>query len=255
MRADLYLVTNGFYESRARAQAAIKAGLVKVDGKRLKKASEKLSDLNEISAKAEHPWVSRGGLKLAYALKEFGVSPEGKTCLDVGASTGGFTDVLLQNGAAHVYAVDVGHGQLHAKLQGRDDVTSMENTDARNLRADMFSPVPTVIVCDASFISLTKVLSAALSIPPAGAQLIALIKPQFEVGKGQVGKGGIVRDEKLREAVKEQFVEYAKSLALEVLGLIDSPVLGKKGNKEILIGLQKREIGEGELQCRAVVES
>jgi len=128
VRADLYLTANGYYESRARAQAAIKAGFVKVDGKRLKKASEKLSDLNEISAKAEHPWVSRGGLKLAYALKEFGVSPKNKTCLDVGASTGGFSDVLRQKGASKIYAVDVGHGQLHASLDDVSEIISMHES-------------------------------------------------------------------------------------------------------------------------------
>jgi len=239
MRADLYLVSNGYYESRARAQAAIKAGLVKVDGKRLRKASEKLSDLNEISAKAEHPWVSRGGLKLAYALKEFKVSADGKTCLDVGASTGGFSDVLRQNGATKVYAVDVGHGQLHSSLQDVPKIISMEGQDARELTSTHFDRKPQLIVCDASFISCMKVLERPLTLAATSADLITLVKPQFEVGKAGVKRGGLVKSESLALQALSDVSAWVTRQGWHVVATCKSPIKGGSGNTEYLLHARK----------------
>ena len=235
MRADLYLTQNGYYESRARAQAAIKAGLVKVDGKRLKKASEKLSDENEITAKAEHPWVSRGGLKLAFALKEFGISAEGKTCLDVGASTGGFSDVLAQKGASKIYAVDVGHGQLHASLHDVPAIISMEGQDARDLTAADFDSPPKLIVCDASFISAMKVLQRPLSVAAKTADLITLVKPQFEVGKSGIGRGGLVKSESLALQAVSDVSAWVTAQGWHVIATCKSPIKGGSGNTEYLL--------------------
>ena len=239
MRADLFLVANGYYESRARAQAAIKAGLVKVDGKRLKKASEKLSDLNDITAKAEHPWVSRGGLKLAYALKEFSVSAEGKTCLDVGASTGGFSDVLRQKGAAKIYAVDVGHGQLHASLHDIAEIISMEGQDARELTAAYFETSPQLIVCDPSFISCMKVLERPLSLAATSAELVTLVKPQFEVGKAGVGRGGLVKSESLALQALSDVSAWVTTQGWHVIATCKSPIKGGSGNTEYLLYARK----------------
>ena len=239
MRADLYLVSNGYYESRARAQAAIKAGLVKVDGKRLKKASEKLSELNEISAKAEHPWVSRGGLKLAYALKEFKVSANGKTCLDVGASTGGFSDVLRQNGAARVYAVDVGHGQLHSSLKDVPEIISMEGQDARELTAANFDRKPQLIVCDASFISCMKVLERPLTLAATSADLVTLVKPQFEVGKAGIKRGGLVKSESLALQALSDVSAWVTRQGWHVIATCKSPIKGGSGNTEYLLHARK----------------
>ena len=238
-RADLYLTENGYYESRARAQAAIKAGLVKVDGKRLKKASEKLSDANEITAKAEHPWVSRGGLKLAYALKEFEVSVEGKTCLDVGASTGGFSDVLRQKGVAKIYAVDVGHGQLHASLRNVPEIISMEGQDARELTSSHFDRPPQLIVCDASFISCMKVLERPLSLASRTADLLTLVKPQFEVGKSGIGRGGIVKSESLALQALSDVSAWVTSQGWHVIATCKSPIKGGSGNTEYLLHARK----------------
>ncbi|MDB2438270.1 TlyA family RNA methyltransferase [Hellea sp.] len=239
MRADLYLTENGYYESRARAQAAIKAGLVKVDGKRLKKASEKLSDLSEISAKAEHPWVSRGGLKLAYALKEFGVLVDGKTCLDVGASTGGFSDVLRQNGATKIYAVDVGHGQLHSSLKDVPEIISMEGQDARELTAANFSSKPQLIVCDASFISCMKVLERPLSLAATSANLVTLVKPQFEVGKSGIKRGGLVKSESLALQALSDVSAWITRQGWHVVATCKSPIKGGSGNTEYLLHARK----------------
>lgn len=238
-RADLYLVQNGYYDSRARAQAAIKAGFVKVDGKRLKKASEKLSDLNEISAKAEHPWVSRGGLKLAYALKEFDISVEGKFCLDVGASTGGFSDVLRQKGAAKIYAVDVGHDQLHASLHDVAEIISMEGQDARELTPLHFERPPQLIVCDASFISAMKVLERSLSLAARTANLITLVKPQFEVGKAGIGRGGIVKSESLSLQALSDVSAWVTAQGWHVAATCKSPIKGGSGNTEYLLHARK----------------
>ena len=239
MRLDQYLVKNGQFESRSRAKEAIKSGRVKVDGNRVTKSGFKVGEFAEVTAKAVHPYVSRGGLKLAGALKTFGLNPSGKTCLDVGASTGGFTDVLLRGGAAHVYAVDVGQGQLHDSLQNRDDVTMMEQTDARDLTPDMFSRGLDMIVCDASFISLAKLLGPALAIPKAGAQLITLVKPQFEVGKDAVGKGGIVTSEVDALQALSDVSAWVSTQGWHVEDTTESPIKGGsrggQGNKEFLL--------------------
>jgi 23S rRNA (cytidine1920-2'-O)/16S rRNA (cytidine1409-2'-O)-methyltransferase len=239
MRLDQYLVAHGHFETRTRAQEAIKSGRVHVAGQRVIKPGFRISGDAEVTAKAAHPYVSRGGLKLAHALKIFGAEPRGKICLDIGASTGGFTDVLLRGGARHVYAVDVGQGQLHKSLRGRTDVSMMEQTDARDLTADMLCPLPEMIVCDASFISLSKLLGAALTIPAAGAELITLIKPQFEVGKAGVGKGGIVTSELSGLQAVSDVSAWVSAQGWHVEATGKSPVKGGsrggRGNQEFLL--------------------
>lgn len=235
MRADLYLVQNGYYDSRARAQAAIKAGLVFIDGKRLKKSSEKITNEAVISASDEHPWVSRGGIKLAHALSEFGVNPLGKTCLDVGASTGGFSDVLITRGALKVYAVDVGHSQLHTKLKSNPDIISMEARDARQLEHCDFTSPPELIVCDASFISAMKVLETPLKLAAPKAELITLVKPQFEVGKSGLGRGGLVKAADLSEQALKDVSGWVNSQGWIIKGSCDSPIKGGSGNHEYLL--------------------
>jgi len=239
MRADVYLVKYGHYESRARAQAAIRAGLVSVNGKTLKKPSDKISDNAIIEAADEHPWVSRGGVKLAYALDVFGVSPAGKICLDVGASTGGFTDVLLQGGASHVYAVDVGREQLHERLKDRNQITSMEGQDARDLTCADLSATPELIVCDASFISAMKVLAVPLSLAARAADLITLVKPQFEVGKDGIGRGGIVKSEVLALKALADVNDWVTAQGWSVLATDISPIKGGSGNIEYLLHARK----------------
>lgn len=240
MRADLYLVEQGYYESRARAQAAIKAGLVFVDGKRVKKPSEKFSENVVISASDEHPWVSRGGLKLAHALEKFDVTPSGKICLDVGASTGGFSDVLLTNGALKIYAVDVGHSQLHETLKSNPYIISMESRDARSLKPSDFSSMPELIVCDASFISAMKVLKSPLSLAARHAELIALVKPQFEVGKSGIGRGGLVKSMDLSQQALARVSKWVAEQGWDVKEVCDSPVKGGSGNHEYLLYAVKR---------------
>ena len=235
MRADVYLTSHGFYESRSRAQAAIKGGKVRVNGRVIKKPGEKIEAGADVKAAQLHPFVSRGGLKLTKALSAFNVDPNGKICLDVGASTGGFTDVLLKAGAAHIYAVDVGTAQLHERLRGDARVTSMENTDARSLRALDFLQHPELIVCDASFISLCKVLTSVLSIPKVGGQLITLVKPQFEVGKAGIGKGGIVKSESDALMALSDVSAWITHQGWHVVGTIDSPIKGGSGNSEYLL--------------------
>lgn len=235
MRADLWLVATGHYESRARAQAAIKAGLVSVNGRRVKKPSEVIQDGAEIQAEQEHPWVSRGGLKLAHALEEFDVDPTGKTCLDVGASTGGFCDVLLSKDAAHVYAIDVGQSQLHERLQGLASITSMERRDARTLTKDDFDSPPQLIVCDASFISAMKVLDIPMSLAAPKAELITLVKPQFEVGKSGIGRGGIVKSESLALQSLSDVSAWVSSQGWNVVATCASPIKGGSGNTEYLL--------------------
>ncbi len=240
MRLDQYLVKHGHFESRARAQEAVKSGRVKVDGRRVVKSGAQIEEGAEISAKAVHPYVSRGGLKLVHALKQFGLNPSGKTCVDIGASTGGFTDVLLRAGASHVYAVDVGHSQLHASLQGRDDVSNMERTDARDLSAANFGTLPDMIVCDASFISLSKILGAALAIPKTSGQLITLVKPQFEVGPKAVGRGGIVTSQLDALQALSDVSGWVSAQGWHVEATCESPIRGgsgknKHGNTEYLL--------------------
>ncbi len=234
-RADIALVERGFFESRARARASIEAGLVTADGVRLAKPAERIAPGARIEAAAPHPFVSRGGLKLEAALAAFGFEACGETCLDIGASTGGFTDVLLRRGAAKVYAVDVGRGQLHASLRGDARVVSMESTDARGLAAAGFREPPGLIVCDLSFISLKLVLPHVLALAAPGAKLAALIKPQFEAGRARVNKG-IVRDAAVHRDVCEGICAFVSALGWRVRGVIPSPIEGGDGNREFLLG-------------------
>ena len=235
MRADLYLVSHGLYPSRARAQAAIKAGMVSVNGAAIAKPNSKIPDGAEVRAEAEHPWVSRGGLKLDHALTVFDIDIFGKTALDVGSSTGGFTDVLVSRGAAKVYAVDVGTGQLHPKIKNDERVVSWESTDARILRADQFDPGPDIIVCDASFISCMKVLEIPLGIAAKGADLITLVKPQFEVGRSGIGKGGIVKSDEAALQSLEDVKDWVSIQGWTVKATDKSPITGGSGNKEFLL--------------------
>lgn len=241
MRADKYLVEHGYFDTRARAQAAIAAGCVRVDGAVLTKASRTIADGAHVEAEPAHPYVSRAALKLAAGLEAFGVNPAGRICLDVGASTGGFTQVLLERGAAFVAAVDVGRDQLHASLRGDPRVLSLEGTDARTLTLAMIGGrAPQIVVCDASFISLEKVLPSALSLAAPGAVLIALFKPQFEVGRAHVGKGGVVKDEEAVGRAEENARAYLARAKFDIQGSVESPITGGDGNRERLIGAVKR---------------
>ncbi|KAA2235520.1 TlyA family RNA methyltransferase [Salinarimonas soli] len=235
-RADLLLVERGFFDSRAKARAAIEAGLVRAGGEPVRKAADMLDPDAAIEAQAPHPWVSRGGVKLAAALDAFGIDPSARTCLDCGASTGGFTQVLLARGAAKVYAVDVGRGQLHRDVAGDARVVSLEGTDARTLdRALVPDPIE-VLAVDVSFISLRLVLPPLVPLLAPGAWLAALIKPQFEAGRAALSKGGIVRDEAVRTAVCQEIEALVRGLGFQVLGLVPSPIAGGDGNVEFLIG-------------------
>jgi len=235
VRADVYLVKHGYYDSRARARAAIKAGLVSINGKLLKKPADKIAEGARILAADEHPWVSRGGLKLEHALKVFNVNPSGKMCLDVGASTGGFTEVLIKNGALKVYAVDVGHGQLHSSLKSNPAIISMESRDGRQLTSSDFEAPPNLIVCDASFISAVKVLKTPLSLAARRAELITLVKPQFEVGKSGIGRGGLVKSEQLSRQALADVSDWVESEGWALKGRCDSPIKGGSGNHEYLL--------------------
>ena len=240
-RADQLLVERGLAESRSKAQALIMAGIVFDGTRRVAKPGETLPPDADLLVKGrDHPWVSRGGLKLDRGLAEFAIDPTGLTCLDIGASTGGFTDVLLHHGAAKVYAVDVGHGQLAWTLRQDERVVVLERTNARNLTADQVPEPVDLLVCDASFISLTKILPAGMSLTAPGARLVALIKPQFEVGRGQVGKGGVVRDTALHAEVCERMRSWvAGQPGWRVLGIVESPIKGPEGNVEFLIGAER----------------
>ncbi|MGV6874419.1 TlyA family RNA methyltransferase [Pseudochelatococcus sp. B33] len=233
-RADIVLVERGFFDSRARAQAAIEAGGVTVDGTPLRKASQPIAPDAVIAAQAPHPWVSRGGVKLAAALDAFGIDPAGARALDVGASTGGFTQVLLARGAAHVHAVDVGHGQLHPLVAGDPRVTVLEGTDARRLAERGLGPFD-VLTVDVSFISLRLVLPPVAPLLAPGAALVTLIKPQFEAGRDHLHKG-IVRDEAAHVRVCTDIRAHVESLGFTVAGVIPSPIAGGDGNREFLLG-------------------
>lgn len=240
-RADQLLVERGLVESRQRAQAVILAGLVFTGERRVEKAGQLLPAEAPLTLRGQdHPWVSRGGLKLDHGLTVFAIDPAGLVCLDVGASTGGFTDVLLARGAAKVYAVDVGQGQLAWKLRTDPRVVVLEKTNARYLTAELVPEAPDLVVCDASFISLTLVLPAALALARPGARLVALVKPQFEVGKGEVGKGGVVRDPAQHAAVCERIRGWLEqAVGWRVLGLAESPITGPEGNREFLIAAER----------------
>lgn len=238
-RADLLLVERGLFESRAKARAAIEAGGVSADGRAVLKASEALDEAAEVVAVAAHPWVGRGALKLVDALQAWPVPVEGRVVLDVGASTGGFTEVCLAKGAARVYAVDVGRGQLHAKLAGDPRVANLEATDARDLTPALIPDAPGLVVTDVSFIGLAKALPAALALATDGADLIALVKPQFEVGPDRVGKGGLVKDEAARTEALAAVVGFLEGSGWIVQATRDSPIAGGDGNLEYLLWAKK----------------
>jgi 23S rRNA (cytidine1920-2'-O)/16S rRNA (cytidine1409-2'-O)-methyltransferase len=237
IRADQLLADRGLAESRTRAQALILAGLVYTGDRKVEKAGQPLpADAPLVVKGRDHPWVSRGGLKLDHALQHFDWDVAGVIAIDVGSSTGGFTDVLLTRGAAKVYAVDVGHGQLAWKLREDARVIVLERTNARHLTADHIPEPVDMVVCDASFIALAKVLPAALALARPGARLAALIKPQFEAGRGEVGKGGVVRDAAVHNRVCEDVRAWLEGIGWAVAGIATSPITGPEGNIEFLIG-------------------
>jgi 23S rRNA (cytidine1920-2'-O)/16S rRNA (cytidine1409-2'-O)-methyltransferase len=233
-RADSLLAERGFFESRAKARAAIEAGLVSADGITIAKPSQEIAQEAEIVAESPHPFVSRGGVKLDFALEHFGVDVKDRYCLDLGASTGGFTDALLKQGARHVVAVDVGSGQLHPRIAQDPRVTSYEKLDARALEAAHLAEPPSLVVCDASFISLALLLQRPLSLAAKEATLVALIKPQFESGRG-AGKKGVVRDAAAHEAACAKIAAAVRRLGWRVAGITPSPIDGGEGNREFLI--------------------
>jgi 23S rRNA (cytidine1920-2'-O)/16S rRNA (cytidine1409-2'-O)-methyltransferase len=233
-RLDVALVGRGLVDTRSKAQSLIMARRVLVNGEFVDKAGANVTGEDEIRiAELEHPWVGRGGMKLAHAVEQFAIRLEGKICADIGASTGGFTDVMLKHGAAKVYAIDVGHGQLDVKLCNDPRVVNREKVNARYLVAENFDDPISFVSIDVSFISLEHILPAVAKFLQG--ELVALIKPQFEVGKHEVGKGGIVRDESKRAAVIEKVTTIARTLGFEVRGVIESPVKGAEGNVEYLM--------------------
>ena len=238
-RADVLLVERGLFESRAKARAAIEAGGVTADGRTVAKASESLAETSDIVATAAHPWVGRGALKLAHALDLWPVEVAGRTVLDVGASTGGFTEVALSRGAARVYAVDVGRGQLHPRLAADPRVVSLEGVDARSLTGELIREAPGLVVTDVSFIGLSKALPAALSLAAPDADLVALVKPQFELGPERVGKGGLVKDAAARAEAVEGVHGFLEASGWRVQATADSPIAGGDGNREILLWAKK----------------
>ena len=237
-RADKILVQLGHFGSRAEAQAAIAAGTVTINGKRLAKASQKIAASAKITAEPAHPYVSRAALKLAHALAHFKLSADGRHCLDIGASTGGFSQVLLLGGAAQICAVDVGHGQLHPQLTTETRLTSYEGTDARNLTDAQLGYAPDLIVCDASFISLHKLLPRPLELAAPRADLVCLFKPQFEVGRVHIGKGGLVTNSDAITQAERTFCAWLDAQNWRVQECIDSPIRGGDGNAERLIWAQ-----------------
>jgi 23S rRNA (cytidine1920-2'-O)/16S rRNA (cytidine1409-2'-O)-methyltransferase len=234
-RADRLLVARGLFASRAKAQAAIEAGLVSANDVVVRKASEEIAADVALRASPAHPFVSRGGVKLAAALDRFGFDPKGKVCLDVGASTGGFTEVLLERGASRIYAVDVGRGQLHASLRARPEVVVLEQTDIRTFSPARLDEPPDLVTIDVSFISLKQVAPAALALAGRPAQLVALIKPQFEAGRAALKKG-VVRDTAVHTAVCNDITAFVASLGWRVIGVVPSPIAGGDGNAEFLLG-------------------
>ena len=233
-RLDVALVERGLTESRTKAQSLIMARRVLVNGRYVDKAGANVTAEDELAiAELEHPWVGRGGMKLAQAVKEFSINLHGKVCADIGASTGGFTDVMLKSGAAKVYAIDVGYGQLDASLRNDARVVNREKVNARYLDASSLDERIEFVSIDVSFISLKLILPAVATF--LRGDLVALIKPQFEVGKHDVGKGGIVRDETARGAAVESVVTFARESGFEVHGVIESPIKGAEGNVEYLM--------------------
>ncbi len=241
MRVDQALVEHGLAESRTRAQALIMAGVVFTAEIKVDKPGQQIAADAPLEVRGrDHPWVSRGGIKLAHALDHFAIDPRGVVAMDIGSSTGGFTDVLLSRGAAHVFAVDSGTNQLAWKLRDDPRVTVLEQTSARILTPDQIDRACTMVVCDASFISLSKVLERPLELATQQCRLIALIKPQFEVEKAEVGKGGVVRDTALHERVCEEVRAWLQGLGWDVEGIVTSPITGPKGNVEFLVSAVRR---------------
>ena len=234
-RLDLLLVERGLFESRAKAVAAIVAGLVRVEDRTASKASEMVDETAAITAGAAHPWVGRGALKLNHALSQWPIAVEGRVVLDVGASTGGFTEVCLSRGACRVYAVDVGRGQLHARIKADPRVIDLQAIDARALDRQVIPEPVDRIVCDVSFIGLAKALPAALALAAPDADLVALVKPQFEVGPARVGKGGVVRDEGDRQRALQGVKDFLEAAGWTTREVADSPILGADGNREFLL--------------------
>jgi 23S rRNA (cytidine1920-2'-O)/16S rRNA (cytidine1409-2'-O)-methyltransferase len=241
IRADQSLVSRGLAESRTRAQALIMAGVAFSGERKIAKAGDMLAEDAPLEVRGkDHPWVSRGGVKLNHGLTHFGFDVSGAVALDVGSSTGGFTDVLLSRGAAKVYAVDVGTNQLAWKLRQDPRVVVKEQTNARSIDRSIVPEPVDIVVCDASFISLAKVLQAPLTLAKPGAKLVALIKPQFEAGREEVGKGGVVRDAAVHERVCAEAEAWVKTQGWTVLGIVPSPITGPEGNIEFLLGATKR---------------
>ena len=239
-RIDQLLVSRGLAESRARAQALIMAGLVFVGTRKVDKSGQQVAEDAEISVKGrDHPWVSRGGIKLSAAIEHFSLDPTGAVAMDIGSSTGGFTDVLLQNGAAHVFAVDSGTNQLAWKLRQDPRVTVLEQTSARVLTPEQIDRPCDWVVCDASFIGLAKVLERPLELAAPDCRLVALIKPQFEVGREEVGKGGIVRDAALHARVCGEVREWLEAGGWRIDGIAESPITGTEGNVEFLVAARR----------------
>lgn len=234
-RIDQLLVDRGLFESRSKAAAAIAAGRVRADGRTVARASEQVDETAAIEAEPAHPWVGRGALKLDHALTIWPVAVEGRVVLDVGASTGGFTEVCLVRGARRVIAVDVGRGQLHPKLANDPRVANLESTDARDLTAEMLGEAPGLVVCDASFIGLDKVLARPLDLAASDADLIALVKPQFEAGPARVGKGGLVSDPVVLAEVVAEVTRALEDRGWRVKAVSDSPITGGDGQREFLI--------------------
>ncbi len=240
VRADQLLVSRGLAESRTKAQALVMAGLVFSGEKKLAKAGDMLAKDAPLEVRGkDHPWVSRGGIKLAHGLDHFGFDVTGTVALDVGSSTGGFTDVLLAKGATKVYAVDVGTNQLAWKLRQDPRVVVLEQTNARYLTSEQIPESIDIVTCDASFISLSKVLESPLKFARTGAKLVALVKPQFEAGREEVGKGGVVRDPAVHQRVCAEAADWVASQGWRVLGIVESPITGPEGNVEFLLGAIK----------------
>jgi len=251
IRLDVLMVERGLAETRAKAQALILAGTVWSGDRKLDKAGAAFAADTPIELRGrDHPWVSRGGVKLAHALEHFAIDVTGAVALDIGTSTGGFTDVLLSKGAAKVYAVDVGHGQLAWKLRRDSRVTVLERLNARYLTPERVPEPPDIVVCDASFIGLETVLPAALALARPQARLVALIKPQFEVGAARVGKGGVVRDPALHREVCDRVVAWLTERGWTVIGVVESPIRGPEGNIEFLV-YARREAEPGPIAVDA----
>jgi len=256
VRIDRLLAERGLVESRERAARLVLAGEVLVDGERVDKAGALVAPDADLEVRGRSPFVSRGGEKLVHALEQFGVDPSGRICVDVGASTGGFTDCLLQRGAARIYAVDVGTGQLDARLRRDPRVVVMEQMNARTLDPRLFDERPSLAVVDVSFISLVKILPAVFGALAPRSEVVALIKPQFEVGRQHVGKGGVVREPALHRSVVEKLARFSVLRGWHVRGVTASPLRGPKGNREFFLHLAAhgRTVADVETMITRAVE-